>query len=126
MSAHQIDRLAAMLRKRSTELKRMTAMTEIERTVNTLLARELGVMSRLLRPTNGYRAQDLTGKHFGRLLVLRRAYVDGHGAHYWQCQCDCGRLLQIRRDALTKQKSCGCIAPKKKKIAPLRSHDKFA
>lgn len=40
------------------------------------------------------RLKDLTGKKFGRLIVLNRAddYISPNGNKFvqWLCQCDCG------------------------------------
>lgn len=54
---------------------------------------------------------DLTGKRFGRLLVLGRDETkakDGHGR--WMCQCDCGNTVSVRSNNLASghTKSCGC------------------
>ena len=52
------------------------------------------------------RAKDLTGKKFGRLLVIKRTLV-GH----WLCKCDCGNDVTVCMDNLKtgNTKSCGCI-----------------
>lgn len=58
---------------------------------------------------------DLTGKRFGRLVVLSEdapTYSkSGHRIRRWLCQCDCGELATIRHGNLNehKQKSCGCL-----------------
>lgn len=58
---------------------------------------------------------DLTGKRFGRLVVLRRGenerFSNGGIAVRWLCQCDCGNLVLTRAQALKsgKTKSCGCL-----------------
>lgn len=53
---------------------------------------------------------DLTGKRFGRLIVLKRVANDNHGNLRWECICDCGNKKIIRganlRGGLTS--SCGC------------------
>lgn len=52
---------------------------------------------------------DLTGKRFGRLVVLRR-----HGTSSlpvkWRCRCDCGTEKTVRAHHLKSgsTKSCGC------------------
>lgn len=57
---------------------------------------------------------DLTGKRFGRLVVLGkgRQKPDNRGSYIqlWQMQCDCGRVVEIQRSSVeTKgQISCGC------------------
>ena len=53
---------------------------------------------------------DLTGKKFGKLLVIKRVENDKYSNLNWECLCDCGNRKIIRgahlRDGLTK--SCGC------------------
>lgn len=51
------------------------------------------------------RAEDLTGKRFGGLTVLRRA---GNGR--WRCRCSCGKELEVPAGQLKngKTQSCGC------------------
>jgi hypothetical protein len=40
---------------------------------------------------------DLTGKRFGRLVVLRKADKRRpDGTILWQCQCDCGESIDWR------------------------------
>lgn len=54
---------------------------------------------------------DLTGKKFGRLMVLKLAGKSKPGAYKWSCICDCGAsaviLGSLLRDGCTK--SCGCL-----------------
>lgn len=58
--------------------------------------------------------QDLTGKRFGRLLVISRAddYVSPKGARksQWLCLCDCGNKSIVSGDNLRSEhtKTCGC------------------
>ena len=55
---------------------------------------------------------DLTGKRFGRWLVLAHAPTSKPGVSKWRCQCDCGRVKEaVLYTALTKghSKSCGCL-----------------
>lgn len=54
--------------------------------------------------------QDLTGRRFGRLVVLWRATTSRFGDTRWMCQCDCGSRKSIRANALGKRTySCGCL-----------------
>ena len=60
---------------------------------------------------------DLTGKRFGRLVVIERS--DKIGSHpMWLCECDCGNRVIVDGANLRTNhtKSCGCyhseIAPK--------------
>lgn len=55
---------------------------------------------------------DLTGRKFGKLLVIKLA-----GRHntslYWHCACDCGQFCIKRGSNLTannKTRSCGCLS----------------
>lgn len=56
------------------------------------------------------RAENLTGKRFGRLLVIGPD-EEKHG--YWVCQCDCGETTSVRAKSLKLEqggtRSCGCI-----------------
>jgi len=59
---------------------------------------------------------DLVGKRFGRLLVtafagMLRGPTSIRGWSTWQCLCDCGTTLLVRRGSLTSgnTKSCGCF-----------------
>ena len=57
---------------------------------------------------------DLTGKHFGKLLVLSRipGRTKSNGKVMWHCLCDCGTELDVLGDSLRRGHtlSCGCIA----------------
>lgn len=58
-----------------------------------------------------YRFIDLTGKRFGKLVVIERAKgVFNHA--YWKCQCDCGNIVEaVDGYNLTNgySQSCGCL-----------------
>lgn len=53
---------------------------------------------------------DLTGKRFGRLIVLERAENDNQKKPQWRCECDCGNQTVVRANALRRGTivSCGC------------------
>lgn len=53
---------------------------------------------------------DLTGKVFGKLKVLGPAPNIGNRTA-WYCQCECGKVIQIRTTSLRNRgvRSCGCI-----------------
>ena len=61
---------------------------------------------------------DLTGKRFGKLIVLRRDNdAIGRGT-CWICQCNCGNTKSITTQSLSNgTKSCGCI-----RIAKITKH----
>lgn len=66
---------------------------------------------------------DLTGKRFGKLLVLHQdtASQKGKGGARWVCICDCGEITRVRSSALRsgQTKSCGCL----KKYNTHNNHD---
>ncbi len=53
--------------------------------------------------------EDLTGKRFGRLTVIKFTPTDNHHT-YWKCKCDCGNITTVTRSALKAGDivSCGC------------------
>lgn len=57
--------------------------------------------------------KDLSGQKFNRWTVIDRACdrFSGSGKRrvYWNCQCECGTFREVRHDALTSHKSCGCL-----------------
>lgn len=55
-------------------------------------------------------SEDLSGKRFGRLLVIKRQGKDRHGKYRWSCLCDCGKTTEINGSSLTRNltTSCGC------------------
>lgn len=57
-------------------------------------------------------AQDLTGKRFGLLKVLRKSSVRSKSnGIQWECICDCGieRLASTTALTVTNLRSCGCL-----------------
>lgn len=60
------------------------------------------------------RLDDLTGKRFGKLTVVKRApnYISPKGQvrTAWECKCDCGNTVVVDATVLKsgKQVSCGC------------------
>lgn len=57
------------------------------------------------------RANDLTGRRFGRLLVIERAGSNAKGNSLWKCLCDCGKETVVVGYTLTgnRSHSCGCL-----------------
>ena len=54
---------------------------------------------------------DLTGKRFGRLLVVKEhEHVKGQLCVWWDCHCDCGNDIVVRSYSLRNgdTTSCGC------------------
>lgn len=57
---------------------------------------------------------DLTGKRFGKLIVLEQSFTK-NGRIYWKCQCDCGSTPVDIEGASLKSghtSSCGCMKSK--------------
>lgn len=56
------------------------------------------------------RFDDLSGKRFGRLLVVSPSHVDKGGNRHWHCVCDCGAnaIVPARTMKLGRTVSCGC------------------
>lgn len=54
---------------------------------------------------------DLTGKVFGDLTVIKLSDVRKHGDIQWECQCSCGRTLLVSTSRLTRPvhgvRNCG-------------------
>ena len=55
--------------------------------------------------------KDLTGQRFGRLVATRQTDMRKNGFIVWECKCDCGRTVFVKRGALTcgNTQSCGCM-----------------
>ena len=54
---------------------------------------------------------DLTGKKFNRLTVIKRIENNKHNQSQWLCKCDCGNMVVVVAAHLKNghTKSCGCI-----------------
>lgn len=54
--------------------------------------------------------EDLTGKKIGKLTVLRKSEKSDRRL-YWDCICDCGKIITVKGDHLRQknQLSCGCL-----------------
>lgn len=67
--------------------------------------RSCGCLSR------GRQIINLTGKRFGRFVVVGLAGQGSDGRARWKCLCDCGTLTEVYSHALRSggTSSCGCI-----------------
>lgn len=79
--------------------------------------RESLVQKRGKMPENKLR-NNLTGKWFGRLKVLKRSEISNKRYAryvYWDCRCSCGNIVSVRSSSLTsgRSRSCGCSRIKK-------------
>lgn len=54
--------------------------------------------------------EDLIGKRFGKLVVIKFSHTNKNYRSYWECKCDCGNIKIISRHSLIsgRSKSCGC------------------
>ena len=60
--------------------------------------------------------KDLTGQRFGRLVAIKELLPATKGSNYrWECRCDCGNTVIVRRGNLTSGNttSCGCARGRK-------------
>ena len=65
--------------------------------------------------------EDLTGRTFGKLTVLNKSTKSDRRL-YWNCQCECGKIITVKGDHLRQQHqlSCGCLSSKgERRIAEL-------
>lgn len=58
---------------------------------------------------------DLTGKKFGRLIVIELAGKNKYKANLWNCFCECGNYSLITTSSLRdgNNRSCGCLKREK-------------
>ena len=54
---------------------------------------------------------DLTGRKFGRLMVVGKDRENDSKNTFWVCKCDCGKYISVAHSRLTSEnvKSCGCL-----------------
>lgn len=63
-------------------------------------------------PSKAIADQQLVGRRFTRLVVVRQEGKTRHGEITWLCQCDCGKQSVVRGKSLRASltHSCGCFA----------------
>lgn len=54
---------------------------------------------------------DLTGRRFGRVVVIGRAGSSSGRISIWRCRCDCGTEFNAYANNLKsgRTRSCGCL-----------------
>ena len=70
--------------------------------------------------------EDIIGKTFGKLTVMKYSHKDKQYCHWYECKCTCGKIKTIREHDFKSGKtvSCGCtkrensIVKNKNKIQP--------
>jgi hypothetical protein len=65
---------------------------------------------------------DISGRKFGRWIVVSTAFSNRRGVIMWNCQCDCGTSRIVSGNQLRRgmSRSCGCL-----KIEELREIMKY-
>lgn len=55
--------------------------------------------------------KDIAGQRFGHLTAIRPSEERQHGHVVWECRCDCGNTVFLRRGRLIEGSSisCGCL-----------------
>jgi len=66
----------------------------------------------LVRSRRGVALVDLSGRQFGKLVVLEPAGRTKNGTTTWRCRCDCGRVKVVAGHLLNRgsSTSCGCLS----------------
>src|SRR6476660_843317 len=56
-------------------------------------------------------AEDITGRRYGRYVVLKKTEKRCGGKAYWLCRCDCGVVKEVMGQHLRLGRivSCGCF-----------------
>lgn len=77
----------------------------------------------------GTKIEDLTGKKFGKLTVIKRAedYISPKGVHRpkWLCQCECGKQVAVLAQGLKYGHTVSCGCGKKGRVAADLTGEKF-
>lgn len=62
--------------------------------------------------------KDLTGKRFGKLMVLEDLEKVKNGSRVWLCKCDCGNTKEVTTRDLNNHRvaSCGCSKESSKSL----------
>lgn len=74
-----------------------------------------------LQKLTQFKARDLTGERFGRLVALEPTdkRTKWNGCIVWKCKCDCGNYTEVPQALLIAKKnnvrSCGCLAKESQK-----------
>lgn len=66
------------------------------------------------------KAEDRTGKRYGRLVAMRRGENLPDGRVTWDCECDCGKIKNVPGNSLSggNTRSCGCLV-KDTRVSPI-------
>lgn len=69
---------------------------------------------------NKHKYNDITGQRFGKLVVQQFVGSQG-GRSYWNCKCDCGKVVKLQVASLLSgtRVDCGCTSGAKRKNTDL-------
>ncbi len=67
-------------------------------------------------------AKDLTGRRFGRLVVVRKDAQNNDGQWNYLCKCDCGNEIITRGTSLTGGRTTSCSCYRKEQLS--KNHPK--
>ncbi len=61
--------------------------------------------------SKGRKLVNLSGRKYGRILVIAKSHSDSYNRSYWWCECACGEYITVRGTHLNSGgiKSCGCL-----------------
>lgn len=78
---------------------------------NEAVVRSSHLKSGMVKSCGCLRTNDLTGKKFDRLLVIKKLHRVGESCFYYLCRCDCDNEVEVRGDCLSGggTRSCGCL-----------------
>lgn len=78
---------------------------------NEISVRSSHLVSGNVKSCGCLRTNDLTGKRFDRLLVVKKLHRVVDSCFYYLCRCDCDSEVEIRGDCLYSgsTRSCGCL-----------------
>jgi hypothetical protein len=67
------------------------------------------------------RGEDLSGRRFGKWLVVRFEHTDANRQRRWLVRCDCGfdQLMSSGELATGRSSQCRACSSKARKVAPL-------
>jgi len=68
--------------------------------------------------------EDLTGRKFGKWIVLEKAFENKKHGQFYKCKCDCGNIRNIngRNMLIGRSLSCGCMG-RENAIKALTKHN---
>ena len=66
--------------------------------------------------------ENITGRKFGKLTVIKRVENTKQGRARWLCKCDCGneKIVEARSLKSKSTQSCGCSRKKKRTVFSLQ------